>query len=86
MHEQSLMNDLMAKIRRIADEQNAERVVGVKVWLGALSHMSPAHFAEHFETSSAGTRAEGARICCETSQDIHDERAQDIVLKSIEVE
>ena len=57
MHEHSLMKNLMEKIEQIASEQSAERVVGVKVWLGALSHMSPGHFAEHFEDASAGTLA-----------------------------
>ena len=40
MHEQSLMNDLMAKIEAIVKENNAERAVAIDVWLGALSHMS----------------------------------------------
>lgn len=85
MHEQSLMTDLMAKIQKIAAQQQAERVVGVKVWLGALSHMSPNHFAEHFETSSAGTLAEGAHIACESSDDLDHPDAQDIRLVSIDV-
>jgi len=86
MHEQSLMKDLMVKIREVAAQQGVDRVVGVKVWLGALSHMSPEHFAEHFETSSAGTVAEGARITCESSVDINHPEAQDIRLLSIDVE
>lgn len=86
MHEQSLMNDLMAKIQQVAAQQEGARVVGVKVWLGALSHMSPEHFAEHFETSSSGTVTEGARITCESSDDVNDPNAQDIRLLSIDVE
>ena len=86
MHEHSLMKNLMEKIEQIAREQSAERVVGVKVWLGALSHMSPGHFAEHFEDSSAGTLAEGAHITCESSDDINDPNAQDIRLLSLDIE
>ncbi|NNE08020.1 MAG: hydrogenase maturation nickel metallochaperone HypA [Gemmatimonadetes bacterium] len=86
MHEASLMNDLMDKVLKVAEENEAGRVSGITVWLGALSHMSPGHFAEHYEESSRGTIAEGAALHCETSDDIHDPNAQDILLKNIEVE
>jgi hydrogenase nickel incorporation protein HypA/HybF len=86
MHERSLMRDLMSKVERIAAEQEARRVVGVRVWLGALSHMSPEHFREHFETASVGTLAEGAQVDCEPSDDLDHADAQDIRLVSIDVE
>ena len=54
MHEFSLITDLMWKIDAIAREQGARRVVGVKVRLGAFSHISPAHFREHFEAAATG--------------------------------
>ena len=66
MHEFSLINDLMWKIDAIAREQGARRVVGVKVRLGALSHISPDHFREHFEAAATGTIAEAARLDFET--------------------
>ena len=62
MHEFSLITDLMRKIDVIAREQGARRVVGVKIRLGALSHISPAHFREHFEAAATGTIAEAARL------------------------
>lgn len=86
MHEASLMNDLMAKIERVLDEQKAVRAVGVKVTLGALSHMSPSHFQEHFETATRGTRMAGARLDIDTLDDINDPGAQDILLEQVEVE
>lgn len=85
MHEQSLMNDLMAKISQVAAEERARGVTAVTVWLGAFSHMSPTHFAEHFENAARGTIAEGARIHCETSDDLEDPDAQDIRLLSIDL-
>jgi hydrogenase nickel incorporation protein HypA/HybF len=85
MHEQSLMNDLMAKIMAVAEENNATKVVSVGVWLGALSHMSPDHFREHYEESSNGTIAEGAELKIELSEDINDPNAQEILLRDIEV-
>ncbi len=86
MHEASLMRDLMNKVSSTAASQGASRVTAVRVWLGALSHMSPAHFEEHFRQASAGTLAEGASLECETSRDIHDPNAQSLLLRSIEVE
>ena len=86
MHEAGLMRDLMRKISSLAAAENARRVSGVSVWLGALSHMSPAHFHEHFSQAAAGTLADGAQIRCETSDDIGDPRADSILLLSIETE
>ena len=86
MHEASLIADLMNRINAIARAQEATRVVGVSVWLGALSHMSKAHFAEHFERAAAGTIAEGARLNITVSDDTGHSNAQDLVLEAVEVE
>lgn len=86
MHEAGLMRDLMAKISDLAQQAGAERVTGVSVWLGALSHMSPEHFQEHFDQSATGTLAEGAEIVCETSDDITHPLADAILLRAIETE
>jgi hydrogenase nickel incorporation protein HypA/HybF len=86
MHEATLMKGLMRRIEEIARDQRAVRVVGVSVWLGALSHMSPDHLVEHFEEAAAGTIAEGARLSATASDDIRHTNAQDVLLESIEVE
>jgi len=86
MHEHALMTDLMRQILRTAERENARRVVGISVWLGALSHMSPEHFAEHFRDAAAGTIAEGAEIDAGKSDDINDPHAADVVLKDVAVE
>jgi hydrogenase nickel incorporation protein HypA/HybF len=86
MHEASLMRSLMRKIDSLAVAEGASRVTTVRVWLGALSHMSAAHFQEHFEQASKATVAEGASLEIEESTDIADPGAQDLMLRSIEVE
>lgn len=86
MHEASLTNNLVHKIEEIAQLENAGRVVRVEVWLGALSHMSPDHFKEHFNAASGGTIAEGAELAIETSDDIGHSHAQSVLLKRIETE
>jgi hydrogenase nickel incorporation protein HypA/HybF len=86
MHEMSLMNNLISKIKTLADEQGGAEVVGVHVWLGALSHISPDHFRDHFEQGTKGTLAERAHLEIVTSNDIDDPNAQEILLQSIEVD
>ena len=86
MHEASLMANLMRRIDEIAMAERARRVVGVSVRLGALSHMSAEHLAEHFGQAAAGTIAEGARLEVAVSDDPRHANAQDLMLESIEVE
>ncbi|MDE1937857.1 MAG: hydrogenase maturation nickel metallochaperone HypA [Alphaproteobacteria bacterium] len=86
MHEASLMKNLMRRLDEIASTEQAKRITGVSVWLGALSHMSAAHFAEHFEESSAGTIAEGAKLDVTVSDDPKDPNAQEILVRSVTVD
>lgn len=86
MHESSLMVNLMRRLDAVASAERARRVVGLSVWLGALSHFSAEHFAEHFEQAAARTIAEGARLDVTVSDDMRHANAQDIVLESVEVE
>jgi hydrogenase nickel incorporation protein HypA/HybF len=86
MHEASLINGLMRRIDELGRAEGARKITGISVWLGALSHMSPEHFTEHFEQAASGSYAEGAELKIVVSDDIGHENAQDIVLNSIEVE
>lgn len=86
MHEFSLMNDLMRKIESVARENGARRIIGVRVKLGALAHISPEHFREHFLEAAANTVAAGARLELDQLKDETDARAQDILLESVEME
>ncbi len=85
MHEYNLINKLINKILELAKEQQAKKVTKVSVQLGALSHMSPSHFKEHFDIAARGTIAENADIEAEESQDISDPNAQVVLLKSIDI-
>lgn len=86
MHEASLIANVMRRIEDVAAAEGQGRVVRVDVWLGALSHISAEHFAEHFERAAAGTRAEGAELRVTVSDDIDHPNAQDIRLESLELE
>ncbi len=85
MHEFSLMNSLMNRIYDIAAENKASKVIGLKVRLGALSHMSPDHFREHFEEAAKGGLAENAALEIEVDSDEASDTAQDILLESVDV-
>jgi Zn finger protein HypA/HybF involved in hydrogenase expression len=62
MHEQATIKDLVATVLHVAAENDAKRVVRIKVKLGALSHFTPEHFEEHWVDAAAGTIAEGCKI------------------------
>lgn len=86
MHEAGLMRELMAKILSISEREAATRVAGVHVRLGALSHMTPEHFREHFADSAQGTIAEGATLHIEADDDTTAPGAQGIRLEAVDVE
>jgi hydrogenase nickel incorporation protein HypA/HybF len=60
-------------------------VTSISVRLGALSHMSPEHFREHWEHAAVGTVAEGAEIAIEAASDPADPHAEEILLQSVTV-
>jgi hydrogenase nickel incorporation protein HypA/HybF len=86
VHERALMRDVMARIETLARSEGATRVTKVSVRLGALSHLTPEHFREHFDDAARGTVAEGAAVEAELDGDIHDRLARDVLLESVEVE
>lgn len=86
MHDQALMRDLMSKIQEIAEREGASRVKTIHVSLGALSHMTPEHFREHFDEVAPGTLAEDAEIQAHLETDTTADDAQGIRLTSLELE
>jgi hydrogenase nickel incorporation protein HypA/HybF len=86
MHEASLIASLLQQITAIMRQQGTGQVVGVTVKLGALSHISPEHFREHFVQGARGTMVEGVRLTLEVGHDLGNPRAQDVVLDCLEVE
>lgn len=85
MHELALVANLMRKIESIAAGERAARVLAVNVRLGALAHISPEHFRDHFTRAARGTIAQGARLSVELSEDTRDPHAQEILLDSVTV-
>jgi hydrogenase nickel incorporation protein HypA/HybF len=86
MHETALVRDLVRRIDQLARAAGASRVVGAKVWLGALSHLSAEHFREHFVLEARNTLASTAALKIELSSDSTDPHAQQVRLESVELE
>jgi hydrogenase nickel incorporation protein HypA/HybF len=86
MHEMSLFSGLLKKLDDIARAEGARKILKVRVFIGALAHISGPHFREHFEAGTRGSVAEGAELEIEVSDDADDPRAQDIVLLSVDVD
>jgi len=80
------MADLMRKLADITRTHRARRITAVRLRLGALSHLSPDHFREHFERAVLGTVAEGCRLDIAAPTDVRDAHAQDILLESVDLE
>ncbi len=85
MHELTLMVDVMRKIEQVAQDSGADEVTSVRLWLGALAHISPDHLREHFEIAARDTVAAGAEVVIDQSTDLDDPNAQEIILVSLEV-
>jgi hydrogenase nickel incorporation protein HypA/HybF len=85
VHERALMDDLVRKVLAVAEAERASSVVGIRVRLGALSHFTPEHFAEHWADAAHGTLAEGSRVDATLDEDAASDAAQGVVLESVEV-
>jgi hydrogenase nickel incorporation protein HypA/HybF len=86
MHETALVRDLVRRIEDLARATGARRVTRAKIWLGALSHLSPEHFREHFAIEARDTLAAGAALDIEMSQDPKDPHAQRVRLETVDLD
>jgi hydrogenase nickel incorporation protein HypA/HybF len=86
VHETGMFRDLLRKIEEVADLERARRVTRVRLWVGALSHLTAAQLREQWPTVTRGTVAEGAALEVAVSRDPADPRAQGVVLTSVDVD
>lgn len=86
MHEAALIRSLLRQVLARAEAAGAVRVVGLTVRLGALAHLSPGHFADHFRAAARGTLAEDATLDAMVDTDLTADGATDIRLETIEIE
>ena len=86
MHESGIVRDRVRRVEAAAHDAGAIRIVGISVWLGALSQFSPAHFRKHFDDEARGTLAEHAKLSIEASDDPGDPNALSVMIRDLELE
>ena len=79
------MDDLVRKVIAVAEAEQASSVTRIRVRLGALSHFTPGHFAEHWVDATRGTLAEGAEVDASMDDELSGDTAQGVVLEAVEV-
>lgn len=67
MHDSSIMNSLLEKIAAIAGAHDAAQVSGIRIRLGATSHMDEAHFREHWVEATRGGDLANVEVAVELS-------------------
>lgn len=86
MHEEALLRDLVRKVEEIARSHGSARVGRVRLWVGALAHLSEDQARHRWATLTQGTVAEGSRLEIELSSDLADPHATGVVLRSLDAE
>lgn len=86
MHETALVNDLISKLKNLAREHGVKKFMNIHVRLGSLCHFTAPHFKQHFLAAAEGTPAQWAKLEVETSDNILDIHAREVVLVSVEIE
>jgi hydrogenase nickel incorporation protein HypA/HybF len=86
MRETAVVRDVVRRMVELTQTTGARRVARAKIWLGALSHLSPEHFREHFAVEARDTVAASAVLEIEVSDDPNDLDAQHVRLKRVNLE
>lgn len=90
MHDSTMMRDLVAAAERAAGEAGLGSVAAVRVRIGALSGVSPAHLAEHYDEAVRGTLLDGSELVVEAGPDgvaaLDDPAAQGVLLVGLDGE
>lgn len=86
MHEEALLRDLLRKVEEVARANGSGHVGRVRIWVGALAHLSEDQARGRWSLLTRGTVAEGSRLDVEVSSDLSDPRAAAVVLRSFDAE
>lgn len=83
MHERALVADLFAKLEELARSSGGARVRRIRVWCGALSHLTEGSLRDQLAERARGTALEGVEVEVVRSSDLDDPRAEGVVLESV---
>ncbi|MGA8275084.1 MAG: hydrogenase maturation nickel metallochaperone HypA [Thermoplasmata archaeon] len=86
MHEEALLRDLRRKIEEVARTEGDLPIRSVRLWVGALAHVTPTALRLRWPEVVAGTPAQGGHLVIELSEDPRDPAAQGIRLVEMTVD
>ena len=66
MHELPVTEGILKTVLPSADKAGAERILEIRLKIGALSGVEPVCLQEYLDMIAQGTKAEGAKIVTET--------------------
>ena len=85
MHEESLFRDLRRALEELAAREQTSHIVRVRVWVGALSHLTEARLREAWPHIVGATAAQGSMLEVEVSSEVSDPRSTSVVLTSVDL-
>ncbi|MGD0256837.1 MAG: hydrogenase/urease maturation nickel metallochaperone HypA [Thermoplasmata archaeon] len=86
MHEEALLRDLRRKIQEVSRAEGDVTIRRVRLWVGALAHVTPATLRVRWPDVVADTPAQGGRLEIDVSNDPSDPAAQGIRLVELTVD
>lgn len=86
MHEAVLFRDLREKLVELASNHPQERIVRVRVRVGALSHVDPPSLHGAWKGIVQGTPAEGAALITLNTLDLSSPDVHQVILESVDLE
>jgi hydrogenase nickel incorporation protein HypA/HybF len=86
VHEEALLRDLRRKLREVARSEGDLPIRRVRLWVGALAHVTPDTLRLRWPEVVAGTLAAACRLEIDLSTDPSDPAAQGIRLVELSVD
>src|SRR5208282_3088100 len=86
MHEEAMLHDVVRKATEVARREGATRVTRVRLWVGARSHLGGPELKDRWAHAVTGTALSGAEVEIETSSDRSDPNAENVILRSLDVD
>jgi len=86
MHEEALLRDLRRKLLDVARAEGNAPVRRVRVWVGALAHVTPDVLRHRWSEVVSGTPAGAAELTVDVSTDPDDPAAMGVRLVEVTVD
>jgi hydrogenase nickel incorporation protein HypA/HybF len=85
MHEAALYRRLDGALRDVSRQEGGVPITRVRVWIGALAHVTEAQLRDAWPNLVVGGPAEGAELEVDRSADTADPNSTALVIRSVDV-